>query len=506
MNPPSPAIAARVDAQYVWACAQLAQGHAAPLFREVSGDLDTPVSVYLKLRDAGPSFLLESVEGGERLARYSFIGAAPRAVLRLRDGRGTLESAGGGLRPVSYADPLELIASLIADTQVAPNPELPRFQGGAVGYLAYDAVASFERLPVPAHDPIGAPDAVFLLCDDLVVFDHVRHAMRLVTLARPNGPPDASYATAQRRLDRVAARLAAAPPEDRADGHRVTDGVLRYSRDQQAFEAMVRRAQEYIAAGDIIQVVPSLRISRTLGAEPFAVYRALRRINPSPYMYYLDLGELQIVGASPEMLVQCEGQVARTRPIAGTRRRGDSPAEDEALARELLADPKERAEHVMLVDLGRNDLGRVAAPGGVRVDRLMEIEQFSHVMHIVSEVSGVLRPGKRGVDALRACFPAGTLSGAPKIRAMEIIAELEDLRRGPYGGAVGYLSYSGDLDTAITIRTMVVSDGVAHIQAGAGIVADSVPASEYVECQNKAHALLRAIEVAEEAAGATRAR
>ena len=485
-----------------WALAQLADGRSVPLFHEIPADLDTPVGTYLKLRDRGPSFLLESVEGGESLARFSFVGSAPRATMRLRDGRATLRRTGEPDVQTDYDDPLDVVAELLNERPVTPNPELPRFQGGVVGYLGYDAAAQFEVLPVPSNDTLGVPDGIFLYCDDLIVFDHVRQVMRVVCLATPEADPNAALEAAQRRMDALTARVQA-PLASRAPVHLPNgDHTVTYSKSKDEFERMVERAKEYIAAGDVIQVVPSLRLSRRLSIEPFEVYRALRRVNPSPYMFYFDFGDLQLAGASPEMLVQCEGRQVRTRPIAGTRWRGADPEEDERLARELLDDPKERAEHVMLVDLGRNDLGRVSQPGSVEVDTLMVIERFSHVMHIVSDVSGSLRDGLRGVDALRACFPAGTLSGAPKIRAMEIIAELEDLRRGPYGGAVGYVSYSGDLDTAITIRSMVVRDGVAHIQAGGGVVADSEPAYEYNEVRNKTRAMLRAIELAEEHAGA----
>jgi len=466
-------------------------------------DLDTPVAAYLKLRGDGPSFLLESVERGEAVGRYSFVGGSPRAVARLLDGQATV--AGGHGTPVTepYGDPLDYIAGLQHTFPIATHPNLPPFQGGAVGFLGYDVAAHFERLPVPECDTLGVPDAVFLYCDDLVVFDHVTQVLRLVTLAHPAGDADDALSAAEARLDQLAQRLdgpyAASPPLPTPNGNGASQSMT-----QAEFEDCVRRAKEYVAAGDIIQVVPSIRFTRPLGVDPFQVYRQLRRVNPSPYMFYLDCGDLQLAGASPEMLLQAVEGRARTRPIAGTRSRGSTLAEEAELERDLLADPKECAEHVMLVDLGRNDLGRVSRPGTVNVDDLMIVERFSHVMHIVSDVSGQLSPSFRGVDALRACFPAGTLSGAPKIRAMEIIAELEDLRRGPYGGAVGYISHSGDMDTAITIRTLLAHNGRAHVQAGAGIVADSVPATEYQECVNKARAVLQAIELAEEAARAAR--
>ncbi len=496
---------ARTD-QRAWALDQLAHGRATPIFDEIPGDLDTPVSVFLKLRAGDPAFLLESVEGGEQVARYSFVGARPARSLRFRDGTARFTDADGEARTETYTDPLDLVAQLLDTADVAPNPGLPRFQGGAVGYLAYDAAANFERLPVPAPDPLGVPDGMFMLCEELVIFDHVRDVMRLVTVARPDPDPVRGYAAARDRLAALADRIAGPTPVPSRDSASPVNGRVDLSMSKAEFMRAVERAKEYISAGDIIQTVPSLRLSRRLTVDPIEVYRALRRINPSPYMFYLDFGDVQLAGASPEMMVRFEDGQVRTRPIAGTRPRGEDPDADGELARELLADPKERAEHVMLVDLGRNDVGRVSVSGSVAVDDFMSVERYSHVMHIVSDVTGTLAPGRSGLDALRACFPAGTLSGAPKIRAMEIIAELENLRRGPYGGAVGYVSYSGDLDTAITIRTMVVRDGMAHVQAGAGIVADSVPEREYHECLNKARALLRAIEIAEEAGHAARAR
>ena len=486
-----------------WTLEQLRAGRGVPVFRDVPADLDTPVAAYLKLRGDGPSFLLESVERGEAVGRYSFVGGSPRAVTRLRDGRATVARASGPPVIETYDDPLEYIAGLRHPFPIATHPELPPFQGGAVGFLSYDVAADFERLPVPVRDTLGVPDAVFMYCDALVVFDHVTQVLRLVTLAHPVGDADDALARAEARLDRLAQRLdgpyAAPPPLPTPNGEGISQSMT-----QAEFEACVRRAKEYVAAGDIIQVVPSIRFSRPLNVDAFQVYRHLRRVNPSPYMFFLDCGDLQLAGASPEMLLQAVEGHARTRPIAGTRPRGSTAQEEAELERDLLADPKELAEHVMLVDLGRNDLGRVSRPGTVNVDDLMIVERFSHVMHIVSDVSGQLDPRYRGVDALRACFPAGTLSGAPKIRAMEIIAELENLRRGPYGGAVGYISHSGDMDTAITIRTLLAHKGRAHVQAGAGIVADSVPATEYQECVDKARAVLQAIELAEEAARAAR--
>ncbi len=522
------------------------RGNLIPVYREVLADTETPVSVYRKIARGPYSFLLESVEGGERLARYSFIGTEPRLTATLRDGAARVEEAGGETTEHSFANPLELIKGLLAPYRPVPLPDMPRFQGGAVGYLAYECVRYFERLPAPERDDLGLPDAVLMLADTLVVFDHVKHRMRILSHADVDGhggDVEGAYRAALGRIDSLVDRIKGAGPEarpprepvpvsarDSARGDDALAGMVgggngrgqsplpsegadsppspvtaegagdlvssTFTRDE--YGAVVERAVEYIRAGDVIQVVPSQRLSRRLTSHPFSVYRALRTINPSPYMYFLQLGDTYVVGASPEMLVQVEDGVVRTRPIAGTRRRGVDDAEDAALAADLLADEKERAEHIMLVDLGRNDLGRVCRPGSVKVSTLMGIEKYSHVMHIVSQVEGQLRDDRDAYDALRSCFPSGTVSGAPKIRAMEIIAELEPCRRGTYAGAVGYFSFDGNLDTAITIRTMVIKDGLAHVQAGGGVVADSQPEYEYQESLNKAAALLRALDVAEE--------
>jgi anthranilate synthase component 1 len=465
------------------------QGNLLPVFTEVTADLETPVSAYLKVARGQHSFLLESVEGGERLGRYSFIGTEPYRVLT---------SPAGGV-----TDPLRDIEAELGRFSVVPLPGLPRFYGGAVGFLAYEAARHFERLPSPADDPQALPEAVFMFTDTLLVFDHLQHKIQVVSHARLDGDIDSAYRQATWRIDELAERLAkplAAPDRDEAPegangGREMSSNV---GRDQ--FMRSVERAREYIIAGDAIQVVLSQRLSQPTQACPFEVYRALRAINPSPYMYYLRLGDAHIVGSSPEMLVRVEDGTVTTHPIAGTRPRGRDAADDAALEAELRADEKERAEHTMLLDLGRNDIGRVSEPGSVEVGQCMDVERYSHVMHLVSHVSGRLRDGLTCFDALRACFPAGTVSGAPKIRAMEIIAELEPDKRGPYAGAVGYFDLRGNLDTAITIRTIVMKDGVAHVQVGAGIVYDSVPEREYNETLSKARALLRAIEQAEETA------
>ncbi|MDQ3703324.1 MAG: anthranilate synthase component I [Chloroflexota bacterium] len=503
------------------------RGNLIPVYREVLADTETPVSVYRKIARGPYSFLLESVEGGERLARYSFIGTEPRFTATLRDGVARTEHAGGETMEQRFEDPLELIKGLLRPYRPVPLPDMPRFQGGAVGYLAYECARYFERLPVPGRDDLHLPDAVLMLADTLVVFDHVRHRMRILShadVAGHGGDVGEAYRTAVSRIDALEGRIrglgsggvepetpgAMTPvPHGGVNGASPHFGVedvqgrgpeagVSSTFTKEEYEAVVERAVEYIRAGDVIQLVPSQRLSRRVTAQPFSVYRALRAINPSPYMYFLQLRDTYVVGASPEMLVQVEDGTVRTRPIAGTRPRGADDAEDAALAADLLGDEKERAEHIMLVDLGRNDLGRVCRPGSVAVSTLMGVEKYSHVMHIVSQVEGQLREDRDAYDALRSCFPAGTVSGAPKIRAMEIIAELEPSRRGTYAGAVGYFGFDGNLDTAITIRTMVIKDGMAHVQAGGGVVSDSQPEYEYQESLNKAAALLRALDVAEE--------
>jgi anthranilate synthase component 1 len=470
----------------VQALARAGSGNIVPVYRDVVADLETPVSAYLKVARGRSSFLLESVEGGERLARYSFIGTEPYRILRT-----------GPTTPAGCVDPLTLIQDEMRRYQLVRLPGLPPFHGGAVGYLSYEIARYFERLPAPQADPVGLPEAVFLFTDSLLVFDHLQHRIRIVGHVRLDGDVEAAYRAATWRIDELAARLSTPlylqPAQPLAvSGARVSSNVGR-----EGFLINVETAKEYIVAGEIIQVVPSQRLSRPTTARPFDVYRALRTINPSPYMYYLELDDAQIVGASPEMLVRVEDGVVETHPIAGTRPRGLTAEEDLALEAELRSDEKERAEHVMLLDLGRNDIGRVSVPGTVRATQVMDVERYSHVMHLVSHVTGRLRPDLTAFDALRACFPAGTVSGAPKIRAMEIIAELEPDRRGPYAGAVGYFGFSGNLDSAITIRTIVMKDGVAHVQAGGGVVFDSSAEAEYQESLNKAMALLKALDVAE---------
>ena len=476
-----------------------ATAHYAPIYREVLADLETPVSALLKL-GAGPgSFLLESVEGGEFVARYSFVAAGLERSLAIYEDRAVYQGSGGAA-DLSYTDPLELIDRLVAREGVAKLPGLPRFGGGAVGYLAYELARKFEpRIPAAPRDPLGLPLAHLLMVDTLLVFDHLRRTIKAVTYVPLTDDLPTDYRRGCERLEDLLERLRGGTHvvglED-APGRSHPHGIVSNTTKDQYAERVLR-AKEAIAAGECFQIVPSQRLSVTTSASPVSLYRALRSINPSPYMYFLNFGGYQIVGASPELLVLVEDGEVTTRPIAGTMPRGDTPEEDESLARRLLSDEKERAEHLMLVDLGRNDVGRVAEPGTVCVPRLMEIERYSHVMHIVSHVTGRLRKGLRGIDALRAAFPAGTLTGAPKIRAMQIIAELEQDQRGPYGGAIGLFNRDGDLETAITIRTLVLKDGTAHIQAGGGVVADSDPATEYQETLNKARATLAAVAEAE---------
>ena len=477
------------------------QGNLIPVWREVLADQETPVSAYERVRRAlrddrtlPVSFLLESVEGGEHIARYSFIGGRPRAVFRATGREVELSTADGRREVFHDVDPLDTLRAHMARYCAVPDPALPRFFGGAVGFAGYDAVAQFERVPLRPSASTPWPDMVFAITDTLLIFDRVRHSVKLVANAFVEGDPGAAYDAAVERLEELGRCLTEPIPHYLIDLRDVPPPAdCQSNMTPAAFRESVHRAKEYIRAGDIIQTVLSQRFSVEQRGEALDVYRALRSINPSPYMFCLDFGDRALVGASPEIHVRCENGVAEIRPIAGTRPRSDDPAEDERLAAELLADPKERAEHIMLVDLGRNDLGRVCRFGSVRVPELMVIERYSHVMHIVSDVIGDLAPGRDVYDVFKASFPAGTVSGAPKIRAMEIIAELEPERRGPYAGAVGYFSFTGNLDSCITIRTAWLEKGRAWVQAGAGIVADSDPEREYEETRNKARGVLAAL-------------
>ncbi len=481
-------------------------GNTIPVYRPILADMETPVSAFYKLMPDNFAFLLESVEGGEKVARYSFLGSQPSVLFQSKGHQVTIEYLAKGEKvSKEYEDPFKALEELMQNYQPVNIEGLPQFHGGAVGYMSYDMVRFVEELPDDTEDELQLPDCFFMIAETILIFDHVNHQIKVVANAHIDGDVDAAYAYAVGKIDTLVAKLTAASEntsfkhrENSTKNHQKSLPDPQSNFTKPAYKDAVRRAKEYIAAGDIIQVVPSQRFSRPVSVDSFDVYRALRVVNPSPYMYYLKCGGFDIVGASPEMMVRVEDGLVQTRPIAGTLPRGKTDAEDRELEQKLLADPKERAEHVMLVDLGRNDLGRVCEYHTVEVTDLMIVERFSHVMHIVSHVIGRLRDNLSAFDVIRACLPAGTLSGAPKIRAMEIIDELEPTRRGTYGGTVGYFSFSGSADTAITIRTAVIKDGVAYVQAGGGVVADSVPENEYYETMNKARALLSAIEMAEQ--------
>jgi len=526
---------------------RLALAHnVLPVTHSFVSDLETPVSAFLKLGAPRRAFLLESAEQGQHLGRYSFLGVGARALVTYADGRLTVQENGDRLE-IEHPDPFAAAAELIAGYRPpasgagggAAGATLPPLAGGLVGYFGYDLVRRLEDLPDAPPDDLGLPEMAFLLADTVLVFDHLKHTITVVANAFVEGRDvDGPYERAVARIAEVKQKLQAPLPasayglaetdeaepeaadeaepgaadeaparsageaaaEGSAAGRAAAEGPrpVTSSMTREQYEGGVARIREYIYAGDAFQVVLSQRFSTPVDVSPFAVYRGLRAVNPSPYMYYIAFDDFALCGSSPEPLITVQGDSVETRPIAGTRRRGADAAEDRRLIADLRADEKERAEHIMLVDLGRNDLGRVCVPGSVRVDELMEMELYSHVIHMVSSVRGTLADGATPTDALKAGFPAGTVSGAPKVRAMQIIDELETVRRGPYAGAIGYLSYGGDLDTCICIRTVIVKDGVAHVQAGAGIVADSDPSKEYEETQNKAAAMLRAIAVAHE--------
>lgn len=511
-----------------------AQGNLAPIYREINADLETPVSAFLKIARGNYSFLLESVEGGERLARYSFLGTEPTKVIKtgyksqdtshfhlLPQGErqivgdtGLTEEADTGYKksispsPSSFPsrgeeiygniDPLTVIEEEFKQYQSIHLEGLPRFHGGMVGYLSYEVAGYYEKLPTSPTDPLNLPESIMMMADTLLIFDHLTHKIKVVSHIRLDGDIEKNYKEASSKIDELVERLKkpVTDPDKITqtpdNGEKTTANVT-----QQEYEDMVRQMKHHIFEGDIFQGLPSVRVARPTKAEPFAIYRALRSINPSPYMYFLHLDDIHIVGSSPEMLVRVEDGNISYHPIAGTRPRGKDATEDKALEEELKNDEKERAEHLMLVDLGRNDVGRISQPGTVKVTQFMETEWYSHVIHMVSNIQGKLKNGLTPYDALRSCFPAGTVSGAPKIRAMEIIAGMEKEKRGPYAGAVGYYDFSGNLDTAIAIRTIVIKDGTAYMQAAAGIVADSVPENEYHECLHKMQALMSAISQAE---------
>ncbi|NOY14387.1 MAG: anthranilate synthase component I [Deltaproteobacteria bacterium] len=479
-------------------CRLAGQGNLVPVYREILADMETPVSAFRKIDDGQTSFLLESIEGGETWARYSFLGSGPARVFRSRDNYYEVLADGEIVESGDCADPLNRLRELMAEFQPVELDGLPRFFGGAVGYLGYDMVRFVEQLPDSNPRQVDSWDSCFMFTERLLIFDNMRQKVKVVCNVHlsADADPVAAYRGAQQQIEQMIDQLR--QPLQPTDLPRGGDGQqeLLPNFEKTAFKAAVERCKEYIRAGDIFQVVLSQRFSGELQADPFDIYRALRTINPSPYMFFLRFGESLVVGASPEVLVRKEGDQVDVRPIAGTRPRGKDAAEDLALEKDLLADPKELAEHIMLVDLGRNDVGRVARSGTVEVSELMVIERYSHVMHIVSNVRGQLRPGLDAFDVFRAAFPAGTLSGSPKIRAMEIIDELEPSRREVYGGAVGYFSFSGNMDLAIAIRTLQIEKDRLYLQAGAGIVADSDPEMEYQETLNKARGVKRAIEMA----------
>ena len=466
-----------------------------PLVHELPGDLETPLSVYLKLANSPYTYLLESVVGGERFGRYSFIGLPARTVLRVRAHLLTVETDGKVVEEYSLPDPLAFIAEFQARFKAAPVAGLPRFTGGLAGYFGYDTIRYIEKRLADKRkeDVLHTPDILLMLTEELAVFDNLAGKLYLITHADPMQQD--AYAQGHLRLQALAEQLRAPvtlPVEPVAETAEPTSEF-----GEAEFKAAVQKAKDYIAAGDVMQVVISQRMARPFTASPLSLYRALRSLNPSPYMFFYDLGGFHVVGSSPEILVRLEGDTVTLRPIAGTRPRGLTREDDQRLGEELMADPKECAEHLQLLDLGRNDTGRVAVTGSVKVTEHMLIERYSHVMHIVSNVEGKLKPGLAALDVLRASFPAGTVSGAPKVRAMEIIDELEPSKRGIYAGAVGYLGFNGDMDLAIAIRTAVVKNGMLYAQAGAGIVADSVPDNEWIETLNKARAVIRAAELAQ---------
>lgn len=477
------------------------KGNLIPVYEEILADLETPVSAYFKINDGDYSFLLESVEGGERTARFSFLGSNPSLIFKSKNR--TIEIIENKTKNsfTTSTDPLSEIKKIMQDFKFVNVKGLPRFSGGLVGFFGYDMVRFFENIPDKNKDDINCPDGVFMLTDTILIFDHIKHTIKVVSNAHIKGSPKKSYEDAVIKINLLVKKLKKSVVSPGITiGKTKTGESFSFESNvtKNEFINSVKSAKEYIKKGDVIQIVPSQRFKIKLKKRStFGIYRALRSINPSPYMYYLKLKDFDIIGSSPELFVRCEDGVVETRPIAGTRKRGADENEDLNLAKDLLSDPKERAEHIMLVDLGRNDIGRVCDFKTIHVDQFMTIEKYSHVMHIVSSVKGKLSKGKDSFDVIRACFPAGTVTGAPKIRAMEIIDELENTRRGIYAGSVGYFSFSGNFDSCITIRTILVKNNAAYIQAGAGIVLDSVPINEFKETVNKAKALFAAIEISE---------
>jgi anthranilate synthase component 1 len=462
-----------------------------PVFTDLLVDMDTPISIFKKVCNGSQVYLLESVEGGENLARYSFIGLEPFVSYIYNKSTGNVEDSTGITE--MKGDPLEILKKIM-DKYNAPKVEgLPRFYGGAVGYFGYDLVRHIETIPKDTVDDLDIPDCKFIITRLVLIFDHVKHRVKIVYNSEPGDNLAEAYQKAVDRINCIKKMISDPPLKSSIMEKAICTGEFTSNMTKEEFTDKVIRAKEYIKAGDIFQVVLSQRLKMPLKGDPFDIYRNLRTVNPAPYLYYLNFGEMVIIGSSPEMLIRVEDGTIQTCPIAGTRPRGQTAAEDKALEKELLADEKEKAEHIMLVDLGRNDLGRVCDYDSIRINGFMEIERYSHVMHIVSNISGHLKPGITDYDALKACFPAGTVSGAPKVRAMEIIEELEPTRRGVYAGVIGYFGFTGNMDTCITIRTILVHDGMTYIQAGAGIVADSDPGREYDETINKARALIETL-------------
>lgn len=489
------------------------QGTLVPVYLEILADTETPVSAYLKL-GGSPSFLLESMIGGEKWARYSFLGSRPSRIIRGWGKKIEIRDAKAGVQRHVAENPFEIIKRELEACKPVDVPGLPRFYGGLVGYIGYDMVRFFEDVPVNHKPGVKLPDLFLMSTDTVIIFDNLKGKIKVVSNAfLDNKSPEEAYRDAEEKIESIIANLKKPRSSKRkrgakkhndlsfatikSEGQPSFSGYASSFSRQDEFEQAVLKCKEYILAGDIIQAVLSQRFERESDSDPFNIYRALRVINPSPYMYYIDTGDAKLVGSSPEILVRLEGEKILLRPIAGTRRRGETEEEEQALEEELKNDPKEIAEHIMLVDLGRNDVGRVATTGSVKVTELMAVEKYSHVMHLVSNIEGTLKKGLDAFDVLGACFPAGTVTGAPKVRAMEIIQELEPIRRGPYAGAVGYLSYSGNMDTCITIRTLIIKGRKIYVQAGAGIVADSIPAKEYTETLNKAMGMMKAIDMAE---------
>lgn len=469
------------------------KGNLIPVYRELIADMETPVSAFRKI-EGEYSYLLESVEGGEKIGRYSFLGSDPIFIVKCK-GR-NIEIISKGKKSKMQGDPIDALKKIMSRYKPVKIKGLPRFHGGLVGYLGYDIVRNFEKLPDHNPDDLKLPDMQLLLTDTILAFDHIKHKISIISNVLIEGDPGKAYEAAIKRIDALRKKLTAPSKslnKTGAEKRKALKPISNYSRAE--FENKVREAKHHVEIGDIIQVVLSQRFSTKIKGDTFNIYRQLRTLNPSPYMYYLKLGDVRLIGTSPEVMVRLEERVATIRPIAGTRRRGLTHGEDSKLEKELLADEKEKAEHIMLVDLGRNDLGRVCQFNTVKINELMSIEKYSHVMHIVSDISGTLKKGEDAFSLIQASFPAGTVTGAPKVRAMELIDQMENVRRGPYAGAVGYFSFYGDLDTCITIRTILVKGDTAYVQAGAGIVADSNPAKEYEETLNKAKAMLKAVEL-----------